>query len=174
MFYGGRAVVSRISIAFPSAVDHQIAAVQIPFLLNISDAVLAYIDPFDFSPKSTFRLFEKLDLMWASLLQGTDAETGEVLPGLATGRKMTETERVRLRAIVDRARLQVLKKSGESALEMELTNSASDTEDESRYSDVVNDQDIDAARIYERTLVVLGDSFHETILSGGRITTGTN
>ena len=144
----------------------QSASLQIPFLLNIAASTTIYLESFPFSPRSTFDLLRKLDLAFSSLLKGTDPDTGSTLSGFETGRRMTVTENVRLRGIVERTRIQLAKAgSGENIREVEATQSEmSDTDLESRSDDFLgeqNDWGMEVARVFEKTLMDLGTNLDE-------------
>ena len=142
--------------------DRAAASLQISFLLNIAAAVLTYLSSFPYAPKSTFHLLEKLDIAFSRLLQGIDPKTNGLLPGFETGRRMTTTEKVRLRSIVERTRVEVVKiRSSDDPQEVEPDATASDTEMELGYGEDLTEQDdwdMETARVYERTLVNLGDT----------------
>jgi len=143
-----------------------------PFLLNIASALITYIPSFPFAPRSLFSLLRKLDLAFASLLQGIDVETKAPLPASeAGGRKVTMTEKVRLRAIVEGTRVLVIdvavKGGGSVVSEVIDETETVDTEPEMDGGDVGAGDDWDdwqmqAATVYERTLVDLGQSLNTT------------
>ncbi|CAO2658041.1 Nn.00g073010.m01.CDS01 [Neocucurbitaria sp. VM-36] len=91
---------------------------QVPYLLNLAVLTVEYLPLFAASTHSaqvTFRLLSKLDYAFTSLLIGNDTATGESLPGFESGRRVSTTEKVRLKGIVDRTRLTVVRvMSGES------------------------------------------------------------
>jgi hypothetical protein len=128
------------------------------------------------STQATFRLLSKLDEAFASLVTGHDSATGEPLPGFETGRSISTTDKVRLKGIVDRARLTVVRVlSGESVVGDESdVGEAMDTDTEGggpRRPDTVkfegfedNEDDEDeeseernTASVYENTIGELGD-----------------
>ena len=163
MRYGSQGLVSPLVILRQSRkADRASASLQISFLLNIAAAVLTYVSSFPYAPKSTFSLLEKLDLAFSSLLKGVDPETNGLLPGFETGRRMTVTEKVRLRSVVECTRVQAVKMRGsENPQEAEPDTTASETEMESSYGDDFTGQEdwgMETARVYERTLVDLSDA----------------
>ncbi|KAL8876940.1 MAG: hypothetical protein Q9198_004947 [Flavoplaca austrocitrina] len=124
-------------------------------------------------PRPTFQLLQKLDLMFASLLKGASAETGEPLPGSETGRsKLSTTEKVRMRGIVESTRIAVVEAAGkdESLPDVSTVTQSrmTDTEDDFNVTtgdedmDVVEDEnshrrwEMDIARVYEKTIMELG------------------
>ena len=152
------------------------ASLQTPYLLTIALTTCSCLPSFPFQPRPTFHLLHKLDLAFYSLLQGTDAETGDILPGFEGGRvKLSTTEKVRMRGLVERTRVAVVEVAakGES-----VTNVGSvaqtDTEDGFTTNDNNDDEDdamdgtqvegnhgrweMEVARVYERTIVELGMS----------------
>ena len=145
---------------------------QIPFLLNIALATCSYIPAFPFAPKRTLSLLHKLDVAFASLLQGCNVETGEPLPGVEGSRgKPTTTDKVRIRGIVSKTRIAVFEVASKSDGEEETqdgtetdTNMGTDmtTDDDSMNLNNALDLDdradweMDVAKVYERTIVELG------------------
>ena len=139
------------------------ASLQVPYLLSLALLVTTFLPEFSPSPKATFRLLRKLDRAFASLLVGRDVDTGEQLPGFERGRGVTGTDKVRLKGIVDRTRIAVTDamSAGDAASDDDLD--AEDTENESMQdADVLDvdeegDWDMEVARVYDRTVVELGD-----------------
>ncbi|KAL8671606.1 MAG: hypothetical protein Q9168_003896 [Polycauliona sp. 1 TL-2023] len=148
-------------------------SLQITFLLTIALTVMTSLPCFPFMPRPTFQLLQKMDLMFASLLKGVSAETGEPLPGSETGRsKLSTTEKVRMRGIVERTRIAVVEIAGKDGSLADVATAAqsrmTDTEDD--FNMTTEDDDVDAledessprrwemdiARVYERTIVELG------------------
>jgi hypothetical protein len=144
------------------------ASLQIPFLLNIANALNEYMARFPFAPKPTLQLLQKLDFAFSSLLHGEDVETGEQLPGFESGRKVTTTEKVRLRSLVESTRVEVVEISRKSRVSEDLESGIEDvteTELESEgFSQIPGHEnerskmDLDVARVYQRTLADLSES----------------
>ncbi|KAL2753960.1 hypothetical protein ACRALDRAFT_1075899 [Sodiomyces alcalophilus JCM 7366] len=140
-------------------------SLQIPFLLNIASDLTKYVVSFPPAPRATFSVLRKLDHCFASLLDGEDVETRETLPGFENGLRagMTTTDMVRCRSSVEQTRV----------LMVEVLSSAEDAEDESYEPQTETDTDapndaavwteddsrlyMDVARVYEKTLVQLGE-----------------
>ncbi|KAF2128158.1 hypothetical protein P153DRAFT_293841 [Dothidotthia symphoricarpi CBS 119687] len=93
---------------------------QTPYLLNLAMLTADFLPLFPTSTRSTqatFALLSKLDYAFGSMLTGHDTATGESLPGFESGRKISTTDKVRLKGIVDRTRLTVVRvMSGESVV----------------------------------------------------------
>jgi hypothetical protein len=154
-------------------------SLQIPYLLNLGlllSSVIASMPP---SPRALFRLLGKLDRAFASLLQGRDVETGEGLPGFAGGRGISGTEKVRVRSLVERTRVSVMEafKRGEFEEDVEMEGDEMDIDDglviEGDGMDEDEDEeswDMQLAKVYDRTVVELGDSLEEPSI--GIITEG--
>lgn len=151
---------------------------QIPYLISIALLLTTIIPAMPPTPKAMFRLLEKLDFAFASLLQGRDVDTGEALPGFNTGRGVSGTEKVRLRSLVERSRRCVMQslKSTEFDLEsepeddaMSISNATDDEDGLVLEGDAASDpdepdepdRDMQIARVYDRTLVELGESLTE-------------
>lgn len=111
-----------------------------------------------------FRVLGKLDYAFASLIQGCDLDSGDLLPGCERGSVVSVTAKVRIKSLVERTRVVVVESmsSGEYAFE----DSEIDTEGETDVDedmdavdfDAATDFDMDIARVYDRTLVELGDT----------------
>ena len=122
---------------------------------------------FDFAPRRTFQLLQKLDVAFSSLLSGQNVETGDALPGFEGGRgKLTTTDKVRLRGLVERSRVAVVMAATKSSSfdgisKVTETEGTSTTDDDARMTGI-DDYDghdrweMKIARVYERTLVDLG------------------
>ena len=152
------------------------ATLQISYLLTIALAVSSYLPSFPFNPQPTFRCLHKLDLAFASLLQGSHVETGERLPGfegLFGARGIDTTKRVRMRGIVERTRLAVVEIAAKEGgmLDDEYTQQSISDEDTATEDDITSgeeDEDMpdegqrtlemEVARVYEKTIVLLGES----------------
>ncbi|KAH7313797.1 hypothetical protein B0I35DRAFT_480455 [Stachybotrys elegans] len=147
-------------------------ALQIPFLLKLASDFTQYVRSFPPSPKATFDLLHKLDHCFSSLLLGRDADSQETLPGFENGLRagMTVTDMVRCRSLVEQTRVLMVEvlSSGtaddEDDVEEQVTETDTDAEGEGmgQGREPVWDIDeerlhLDAARIYEKTIVQLGD-----------------
>jgi hypothetical protein len=117
-------------------------------------------------------LLDKLDLAFASLLQGRHVETGEPLPGFEGGRTVSGTEKVRIKSLVDQTRLCVVNVIGSNGGTEGGDSTVDDTDDfetdddmDMIYEDDNDEDDIEEidrremgiARVYDRTVVELGD-----------------
>ncbi|QIW97037.1 hypothetical protein AMS68_002555 [Peltaster fructicola] len=147
-------------------------SLQVPYLINIASLLNTVIPAMPTTPKQLFRLLDKLDHAFASLLQGRDVDSGEALPGFNTGRGVSGTEKVRLRSVVERSRRCVFEalKSDDLDLEyeedddvMDVDSSAASVSGELVLEGDENagdepDWEMQIARVYDRTIVELGDS----------------
>ena len=156
-----------------------VASLQIPYFLTVALTLSSYLPSFAFSPQSTFHLLQKLDLVFSSLLHGRNVETGDILPGFEGGRaKLSTTEKVRVRGLVERTRVTVVEVAGKRASVDDvsrLTETQTETEDDIATTDDDNAMEDDGghgrwemeiARVYERTIVDLGQ-FLESANVGG-------
>lgn len=140
-----------------------------------------------------FTLLRKLDFCFASLLSGHDIDTKEHLPGFENGTRgvMTKTHMVRCKSIVEQTRVVVVdvmnKRTGTEETEKgeedvvdteteldtdaETDSEATDTSMDDRpfvdpnWDDGDDDLYMDVARVYERTLIQLGEVLQGTTLS---------
>lgn len=138
-------------------------ALQISYLLNLASLVLSYLDAFPPSPKIMFRLLEKLDLAFASLIQGKDIDTGDTLPGFDSGRGVSPTEKVRIKSLVEQTRVAVVQVMNKADFEYEepdrqSVGEADPSDNDDLDTEDAHDVDMDVARVYDRTLVELGDT----------------
>lgn len=146
-----------------------IASLQIAYLLTLSDLVNEYMKGFPVSPAPLFRSLDKLDHAFASLLQGRDVETGDELPGFEGGRRVNATEKVRINSMVHYARSAVVEVMLKYDPEMDDVEedeeagleSGADVDEPGDYGveddDVEGTWDMKTAKVYDRTLVELGD-----------------
>ncbi|KAI9150423.1 meiotic recombination protein DMC1 [Paramyrothecium foliicola] len=160
-------------------------SLQIPFLLRLASDFTQYVRSFPPSPRESFDLLSKLDHCFASLLLGQDIESQETLPGFENGLRagMTTTDMVRCRSLVEQTRvLMVEVLSGtpddedeedetgqdDEETESELDNRPIDT-DGMRANNWDIDEErlhLDSARIYEKTIVQLGNRLGDTLGEG--------
>lgn len=149
-----------------------VASLEIPYLLRLASLVAEVLPKFPAAPKAAFGVLDKLDLAFASLLQGRHIETGETLSGFSTGRKISGTEKVRMKSIVDQTRvivMDVIVNSGDVEEEeeddetvyMETGDEMEEVEQES-YGEDYGEREMGVARIYDRTVVELGDTIGGT------------
>lgn len=133
------------------------------------------IPAFPASPRQLFRLLAKLDHAFASLLHGRDVETDEPLPGFRAGRGVSGTEKVRIKSLVERTRVcvvEVMSMGGydeDDEYDADMTLDATsdedldgdlvlDVEDDAAHVRDLQDWDMRIAKVFDKTLVELGDS----------------
>ena len=161
-------------------------SLQVSYLINLGLLVSNVVQGMPPTPKSLFKVLVKLDHGFSSLLQGRDIDSGERLPGFASGRGVSGTEKVRIRSLVERTRVGIVEafKKGEFEYEEpdadddddEMDQSDSDGnlilegDDHERPIDEEDSLDMQIARVFDRTMVELGDSLAEPSI--GIITEG--
>ena len=146
-----------------------IASLQKPYLLTIALTICSCLPSFPFSPRASFRLLHKLDGAFFSMLQGTNFETGEALPGFEGGRsKPSTTERVRIRGVVEKTRVTMVEVAGKGGSTIDAgsiapTDAESTTDfDEADSMEITQREENDGrwemevARVYEKTIEELG------------------
>lgn len=160
---------------------HSTASLQVPYLLNLANELNTWMASFPPSPMATFSLLRKLDHCFASLLTGQDLVTKETLPGFENGLRggMSTTDMVRCKSTVAQTRVLVVSvMSKEPAEEEEYANGGSQDEQEEDEAGMNSDGGMaagawdedderlhmDVARVYENTLVQLGDVLGEDFL----------
>jgi len=134
---------------------------QIPYLLTLALLTVNYIPGFPAVPRTMFRLLDKLDSAFASLIQGKDIETGETLPGFLNRKGVSGTEKVRIKSLVERTRVTVVEAMSKGEYDVDIEEGQ--TEDEQDDDDMLDydagtDFDMEIARVYDKTLVELGDT----------------
>lgn len=152
-------------------------SLQIPQLLSLALLTLTYIAAFPPTPRSLFRLLDKLDASFASLILGQDVQTGELLPSsqdIGRRSKVSGTEKVRIKSLVERTRVAVVEVMSGEVFDMEdqddeegsIKGGETGTEAEEMDVDehgqrdlegMVRDWEMEVARVYARTLNELGD-----------------
>lgn len=120
-------------------------------------------------------MLDKLDLAFASLLQGFNVETGERLPGfegLLGARGLDMTKKVRMKGTVERTRTAVVEVAArnESNIDDMSNQQTRHTGDDTNMEDdddfdeeMLTDEgrgswDMKIARVYEKTIMLLGES----------------
>nr|OQO28182.1 hypothetical protein B0A51_04602 [Rachicladosporium sp. CCFEE 5018] len=145
-------------------------SLQMPYLINLAAFVTDMVAGMPANPRQMFSVLEKLDHAFASLLQGRDVDSGERLPGFENRRGVSGTEKVRVRSLIERTRRSVMEslKSGELDDMYEPETEAEDSEDDgglvlegdNPYSgrELEETWEMQIARVYDRTVVELGES----------------
>lgn len=137
---------------------------QTPYLIRLATLILNFIPAFPAAPRSMFRVISKLDYAFSSLLQGQDLDSGDTLPGFVPGRGLSSTEKVRIKSLVERTRITVVQAMNTKDFEvtdgddedMEVTEMENDMPYD--VDDVGGEDDMEIARIYDKTLLELGDT----------------
>lgn len=149
-----------------------IASLQIPYLISLAGLVNSYLPEYPFSPRSTFRLIRKLDAIFASLITGEDADTGAPISGFENrGNVVSMTEKVRIKSLAEACRIAVVEARDredsrvteeEEADGMNVDETGDENEDDEVYGvdsyvDAPGRWEMEGARVYERTIQLLGD-----------------
>ena len=177
MWFGYPVHVRNDDFPYIILADHfLLASLQTPYLLTIALTACTCLVPFSFSPRSTFHLLHKLDVAFYSLLNCANTGTGVMLPGYGRG-KLSTTEKVRMRGLVERTRLAVVEVAGKGGSVDgidSVVQPSVDTEDEFTTNEETDDDiddmeamqvngnhgrwEMEIARVYEKTIVELGVS----------------
>ncbi|KAL2172338.1 hypothetical protein VTG60DRAFT_6177 [Thermothelomyces hinnuleus] len=146
---------------------------QIPSLLNIASEFNTWMTGFPPSETAAFDILHKLDHCFASLLSGEDIESHEPLPGFENGLRsgMTRTDMVRCKSTVQNARVVIVDVMSKRRPGNDQEVPADETEESGTdgpggFNDSAWDDKeslcMDVARVYENTLVKLGDTLGES------------
>ena len=149
---------------------------QIPFLLKLGSDFTQYVRSFPPSPKATFAILRKLDHCFASLLSGKDFATNETLPGFENGLRggMSTTDMVRCRSLVEQTRVLMVEVMSQGVEEDDEEEIDSNMDDDNGLGDWdLSDEEeermhLDVARIYENTIVHLGERLGDSLTTGMR------
>lgn len=150
----------------------------VPYLISLALLLQTILSSMPPSPKALFKLLAKLDHAFASLAQGRDIDTGEALPGASAVKTMVSgTEKVRIRSVVDRTRVAAFRAFKQGLFDNEVEEVDDDEDENLMEMDdedglVMEDPDTDMnveddswdmqlARIYDRTMVELGDTLEQ-------------
>ncbi|KAI9719251.1 MAG: hypothetical protein M1812_003581 [Candelaria pacifica] len=171
----GRDLESLVDVVWVSGTP----SLQIPYLLSLALLTTSYLPAFPPAPRTMFRLLRKVDFAFASLLQGRDIDTGDSLSGFEGGSaRVSTTEKVRIKGLVERTRVSVVEvmRNGEIEEEEEEDGTAAETGGEET-EDMDLDEGFEAlgadrwemeiARVYDRTLVELGETMGGEAVGGG-------
>ncbi|EXJ92058.1 hypothetical protein A1O3_00608 [Capronia epimyces CBS 606.96] len=139
--------------------------IQIPYLLTLAGLVYSYLQAFPFSV-SLLYIAAKIDQGFASLLQ--PSEEGNFSSGAS--HRVSMTEKVRIKSLIEETRVAAVRAASASGHDASVHDiSGTDTDDEEdELSDDVDESNDDppsslpislgVAKIYKRTLEILGDS----------------
>ncbi|OOF91029.1 hypothetical protein ASPCADRAFT_19960, partial [Aspergillus carbonarius ITEM 5010] len=136
-------------------------SLQIPYLISLAVQVNSYLAEYPFSAAATFRLLGKLDEVFAGLLGDGEGRGGVV----------SMTEKVRIKSIAESGRVvvvEVREKEREDGVELDGDqdkDEEDEDEDEDEMEDVLGIEEyptpgkweMETARVYERTIQLLGD-----------------
>ena len=159
------------------------ATLQIPYTISLAVLANSSLPDYPFAPRPTFRLLRKLDAVFASLLLGEDVDAGtsSPLPGFETRRNVVSmTEKVRIKSIAEACRMVVMEVRGRGD-DDDINydddggggdggggaGDTTDTDDEDMIDvfgvsaeedrEMPGRWEMEAARVYERTIQILGD-----------------
>lgn len=154
--------------------DSFLASLQIPYLLNIAGDFNEWVKAFPSAPAVTFSTLRKLDHCFASLLAGEDIESHEPLPGFENGMRggMSRTDMVRCKSVVQQTRILIVDVMSRGVEEVGDDGAPYDSQAESgldgpgssakgQWNEEEEELYMDVARVYEKTLIRLGDALGE-------------
>lgn len=129
------------------------ASIQVPYMITLAGLVDSYLRDFSWQARRTFALLDKLDAMLAALLAADEGEgEGE---GEGGRKRVSLTERVRIKSLVEGTRVTVFDVRDEAA----EADDDDEEEDFAAASAAPGDEEqavgrwaMAAARVYERSL----------------------
>ncbi|KAG6008567.1 hypothetical protein E4U54_008688 [Claviceps lovelessii] len=169
-------------------------SLQVPFLLKVASDFTRYVRSFAPSPRATFELLRKLDHCFASLLCGQDIDSKESLPGFENGLRagMTTTDMVRCRSLVEQTRVLMVEILSSGDMDDEDDDDDDDDVGAEESTDMGEDSDaqahssggftwddeeerlhMDAARVYENTIVRLGERLGDPLGNENKVDDST-
>lgn len=100
-------------------------------------------------------------------MKGEDSDTGEILPGFERGMRggMSKTDMVRCKGLVEATRVlivDVMNKEPELDEDMETSETETDLEEDPGMDANEEKLEMDVARVYEQTIVQLGERLDGT------------
>ncbi|KAG5289922.1 DMC1-like protein [Histoplasma ohiense] len=148
-------------------------SLQVPYLISLAVLLNTYLPDFPFSARATFKLINKLDTIFASLLLGKDLQTGNPLPGFEGKLGVVSmTEKVRIKSIAESTRIIVVSAQGNEDGEGGVCMDMDDDDDDGDadydggqgerpgfevFGDELGKWEMESGRVYERTIQILGD-----------------
>lgn len=139
-------------------------SLQTPYLLHLALLVSTYIQAMPGSKKAMFMLLDKLDISFASLLTGHDKETGIMLPGFLHAVKgLSETERVRVASLVEKTRVIIVNVVSDTEVDSDEDDDIFKATSSQDSGFVEDNEQMEIARVYERTMQELGDTLTKEV-----------
>ena len=137
--------------------NYKKAWLQFSYCLSIATLLEGYIGSFEPSPESALLLLKKLDVAFASLVTGTNAETGTQLPGFGPGlRPVSMTEKIRIKSIADATRIVAAKYLGDESDEEEFPGLVGITGLSRTHERI--------GRVYDKTITALGTQLGDNLI----------
>jgi len=145
-----------------------LAVLQVPYLLSLAGLLCSYLPAFPFVSAPTFRIIEKLDLVFSYLLQ----QSSTLLEDSRQPDIPSATDRVRIKSLVLATRIAVVEveaasQSGDSLISPGPSDDENRVHDEdpasSREEEEINGSSVHdfvaagLSRVYRKTLELLGD-----------------
>ncbi|KAJ5782141.1 hypothetical protein N7457_003915 [Penicillium paradoxum] len=133
-------------------------AIQTEALITLAGLTQTSLPAFPFEAQPTLSIFYKLDSVFAALCTATHPLSGAVLPGAQPGQSLaTETQKVRIRSLAERTRLEVFACLGRSHQKVNPANGDEWDDDEDSGDEVDEPWMLEATRVYEKSLMLLAE-----------------
>ena len=154
----------------PQLLMQRIASMQVYYLLTIAAMAIDFLPTLSPSPRAMFAVLNKLDIIFAALIDGRDPDSGEELQAAGSRKaSIATTEQIRIKSIAERTRIVVIKLmtgeyEGPAGQEPQWDEDDEDMETADLESDGL---EMEAAAVYERTISRLGDELAGPLIGIG-------
>jgi hypothetical protein len=128
----------------------------VSYCISLATLIQEFMDSFEPAAGPTLALLNKLDVAFASLVTGKNAETGQPLPGFERGSVISMTEKVRIKSIVDQTRMVAVRVLGDDYDDEDGDEMTESEAEEAGVIPVVSRTNMRIAMVYDRTIGVLG------------------
>ncbi|KAJ5893026.1 hypothetical protein N7504_009717 [Penicillium tannophilum] len=147
-------------------------SIQVEGLITLAGITEMALPTYKFDPEATLTILHKFDSIFAALCTGQHPVTKEPIPGAAADRPLvTQTQKVRIRSLAEMTRYKIfscLESSGSSSFSELNENGNVVYDDEPLGADTpMQPWLMEAARVYDQTLMLLADQGEGDDLDGG-------
>lgn len=135
---------------------HTTASIQVEGLITLAGILERSLGTYPFDAKPTLTILNKLDYFFITLMQGEHSESHTPLPGVNPDRPfVTQTQKVRIRSIAETTRSNLFAMMPMPQDDEDGTDQDDDCEEPEMPE--IPPWMMQASRVYERVLMLLGD-----------------